>query len=132
MVRPLILAIVIFATAIGSGTAQEPMAGKRFEIHRVADVVTVWSLGHSPSVKAMHAYVLTHGLCGIDDRLFEMGQAILKQHPDVNVFVVDWSPGADRRVARVPNPVAAANRIDLTGDLLGVFLTKPWEAPVAR
>jgi hypothetical protein len=124
MLRPFILGILILATAIGPIAAQESTPGKRIEIHRVDDVVTVWSLGHAPAAKATHAFVLTHGLGGIDERFYEMGQAILKQYPDANVLVVDWSPGAVRKIARIPNPLAAADRIDLTGDLLGLFLTR--------
>lgn len=124
MLRPLIFGIIILATTIGPSAAQDSPPGKRIQVHSVNDVVTVWCLGRAPSAKATHAFILTHGLGGIDDRFYELGQAILKQHPDATVLVVDWSPGADRKIARIPNPLAAADRIDLTGDLLGVFLAK--------
>lgn len=124
MLRPFTLSIIILATTIGRSSAQGSTAGQRVEVHRVADVVTVWSLGQATREKVTHTYLLTHGLGGIDERFYAMGQAILKQHPDANVLVVDWSPGADRTFAKIPNPLAAADRIDVTGDVLALYLTK--------
>lgn len=124
MLRPFTLGLVMLILGVGSAVAQESATSKRVEIHKVKDVVTVWSLSCVPRAKATHTYILTHGLGGVDDRFYDMGHAILAQAADVSVLVVDWSAGADRTFARIPNPLAAADRIDVTGDLLGVFLTK--------
>jgi hypothetical protein len=124
MLRQLLFAIVFVSTAIGQVAAQDSVADTRVAVRKVQDVLTLWSVGRAPRENASHTYVLTHGLCGVDDRFYSMGQALLARNPEANVLVVDWSAGADRKIARLPNPFAAADRIDLTGDMLGVFLTK--------
>jgi|ERR1043165_229733 hypothetical protein len=111
--------IVLF---VGLAVQPEPA---RVQIHQVKDILTIYSIGKAPAANvAKHTYILTHGVGGVDERFFDMGQAIVAKDPDAQVLVVDWSPGADRRIAKIPNPIAAANYIDLTGDLLGVYLVK--------
>jgi hypothetical protein len=114
-------AIVILAGSIDPCRAQEASDDK---VQHVKDILTVWSLTRAPSEKPSHTYILTHGFGGIDDRFFDMGRVILEKDKNANVLVVDWSPGANQAVMRIPNPLAAANRIDLTGDMLSVLLTK--------
>jgi hypothetical protein len=115
---------VLAATTVSPTAAQESGGDTRVAVQKVRDVLTVWSVGQAPRENASHTYVLTHGLCGADDRFGKMAQALLAQDPKANVLVVDWSPGADKRIVGFPNPCAAADRIDLTGDMLGVFLTR--------
>jgi hypothetical protein len=124
MLRLSMLVIAILFLAIGAAAAQESTAGKRVEIYKVKDIVTVWSIDAAPSDKATHTYILTHGLGGVDYRFFDLGNAIRAKQPDVNVLVIDWTPGADRTIAKIPNPLAAANRIDLTGEVVASYLTK--------
>jgi hypothetical protein len=124
MLRSFSLGLTVLILAIGPAVSQESPAGKRVEIHKVKDIVTVWSIDAAPSDKAAHTYIITHGLGGVDDRFFDLGAAIRATQADVNVLVIDWTPGSDCTIARVPNPLAAANRIDLTGEVVGSYLTK--------
>jgi hypothetical protein len=123
MQRYLATAIVI-AVLSAPGAAQEAAPSDCVRVQHVNDVVTVYSVGRAPCEKASHTYILTHGMGGVDDRFYALGQAIHAQDADANILVVDWSAGANRTIARIPNLLATADRIDLTGDLLGSCLTK--------
>ena len=117
------LVLAVAASTINQISAQEK-ATERVEIKKIADVLTLWSVGGEPRANATQSFVITHGLGGVDDRFFDLGKGIRAQDPQANVFVVDWSPGAKKKIGPVPNPRAAAVQIDPTGDALGTLLAK--------
>jgi hypothetical protein len=86
--------------------------------------MTLWTLDHEPKANPSHTYVLTHGLCGIDDRFDTLGRMLLTKNPNANVLVLDWTCGADKKLLKAPNPFAAAECIDTTGNALGITLAR--------
>src|SRR5690349_5859738 len=98
MLRYLTLGMLLLLLASHPAFAQSTADTKYIEIHKVKDVASVWSLGTAPGDKAVHTYVITHGLGGVDDRFYELGQAIRARNGQVNVLVVDWTPGADKTI----------------------------------
>jgi hypothetical protein len=93
-------------------------------VKQVAGVMTLYSLPHAPKANPSHTYVLTHGLCGIDDRFCDAGNALLARDPKASVLVLDWSVNANKRVAKVPNVIIAADCIDTTGNAVGITLAR--------
>ncbi|MBI3823545.1 MAG: hypothetical protein HY289_12820 [Planctomycetes bacterium] len=117
-----VLALVLAMSVIGPLSAQEP--AQRCEVRKVDRIITLWSVGRMPCANPSHTYVLSHGLGGVDDRFFNMGQSIRKREPNALVLVADWTAGADKKIANAPNPFAAGNNIDITGEMLGKFLVE--------
>jgi predicted outer membrane repeat protein len=93
--------------------------------------VAVYSSG-TPVTNPSHTYVVSHGLGGLSstyanghpNRWFALANALRAADPQANVFVVDWTPGADQAVPAVgiPLPWPASASIDQSADAIQAIL----------
>lgn len=115
MLRCLSITLILLSFAARSAHGQEPVLVAEKE-----GVVRVQAIGGL--VKDGAAFVLTHGMGGLDQRFIELGRAIKKRRLGANVLIVDWTPGATKGIKGLPTPWTVAPHIEPTGAALAELL----------
>jgi hypothetical protein len=108
------------ATPAAPRSALRSAASRDSQAANDSDSVQLITIAESPN--PTETFVLTHGLGGLrgyDGRrtdFFEAAAALQRAHPNANVYIMDWTPGAKQFIpltnGSIPDPFMAAANVE--------------------